>query len=59
MASNKCEYCAYYVYNETYECYECMVNLDEDDLERFLRSSADDCNYFKSGDDYEIVRKQN
>ena len=54
-----CEFCAYYIYNETYDCYECMVNLDEDDVARFMQSSLDNCSYFRFSDDYKIVRKQN
>lgn len=56
---SSCEFCAYYIYNEAYDCYECMVNLDEDDLERFMRSTNYNCSYFKFSDDYKIVRKQN
>lgn len=51
--------CAYYIYNEAYDCYECMVNLDEDDVARFMQSSLDNCTYFRLSDDYKIVRKQN
>lgn len=59
MGKSSCEFCAYYIYNEYYDCYECMVNLDEDDVARFMQSSVDSCSYFKYSDDYKIVRKQN
>lgn len=59
MGKSSCEFCAYYIYNEYYDCYECMVNLDEDDVARFMQSSVDQCSYFKYSDDYKIVRKQN
>ena len=59
MANSNCEFCAHYIYNEYYDCYECMVNLDEDDVARFMQSSNDNCSYFKFSDDYKIVRKQN
>lgn len=35
MASN-CDACVNYVYDEDYECYCCLVNLDEDEMYRFL-----------------------
>ena len=54
-----CEFCAYYNYNEYYGCYECEVNLDEDDLARFMSSTIDNCAYFRFSDDYKIVEKQN
>lgn len=59
MAKSNCEFCVYYQYNEYYDCYECMVNLDEDDMERFMHSSVYNCPYFKYNDDYKIVEKQN
>ena len=34
-------------------------NLDEDEMERFLRQSMDSCHYFQLYDEYKIVRKQN
>ena len=59
MSKKSCEFCAYYQYNEYYDCYECLVNLDEDDMERFMHSSVYNCSYFKLNDDYKIVEKQN
>ena len=34
-------------------------NLDEDEMERFLRGGADECAYFRLDDEYGVVRKQN
>ena len=31
-----CDACVNYEYDEDYECYCCMVNLDEDEMYRFL-----------------------
>ena len=53
-----CECCSNYQYNEDYECYECEVNLDEDDMVRFLSDSFYHCPYFQLADEYKIVRKQ-
>ncbi len=53
-----CEFCAFYVYDE--EGYgECEVNLDEDEMARFLSSSHEFCPYYQTDDEYKIVRKQN
>ena len=32
----ECDYCAYNAYDEDTEEYYCSVNLDEDDMARFL-----------------------
>lgn len=57
MTTN-CEFCAFYVYDE--EGYaECEVNLDEDEMARFLSTSYSACPYYQTDDEYKIVRKQN
>ena len=53
-----CENCAYYDYNEEYECYECLVNLDEDEMCRFMTGTNYNCPYYSSDDEYAIARKQ-
>lgn len=57
MASN-CECCANYCFDEEYDCYICNMNLDEDEMVRFLTASFDNCPYFQLDDEYRIVRKQ-
>ena len=52
-----CENCLNYEYDEEYEEYMCSVNLDEDEYIRFLREKK--CPYFRFGDEYSIVKKQN
>lgn len=54
-----CELCMYYEYDDEYECYVCSMNLDEDEMYRFLKGSFDNCSYYRAGDEYSIVRKQN
>ena len=54
-----CEQCSYYVYDEEYDEYFCSVNLDEDEMERYMSQGAKDCHYFSLYDEYKIVRKQN
>ena len=31
-----CDCCVNYVYDDEYDCYTCLVNLDEDELRRFI-----------------------
>ena len=52
------ESCLYYEYDEDYECYVCEVNLDEDEMARFMEDRFYDCPYYRLGDEYMIVRKQ-
>lgn len=56
---NTCEMCAYYKFDDDWECYVCLVNLDEDEMMRFLSGRKFECPYFKADDEYAIVRKQN
>lgn len=53
-----CEYCSNYVYDEDYEYYVCDMDLDEDELVRFLQGRSQGCPYFRFNDEYKIVRKQ-
>jgi hypothetical protein len=55
---SNCEMCVNYVYDEDCECYVCDVDLDEDEMARFMMNSFSDCPYFKFGDEYTIVRRQ-
>lgn len=51
--------CAYYVYDDDYNGYICEMNLDEDELSRYLQfGNKYNCPYFHLGDDYAIARKQ-
>ncbi len=56
-ASN-CEYCMYYEYDDDYDCYICQMDLDEDEMARFLQRRNQNCPYFRFGDEYKIVHKQ-
>ena len=57
MATN-CDECVNYVYDEECGYYTCLVNLDEDEMYRFLQGSNFDCPYFDPDDEYAIARKQ-
>lgn len=53
-----CEFCANYIYEEEDDCYYCDVNLDEDEMYRFLSGNFRECPYYRSDDEYRIVRHQ-
>jgi len=57
-SQNSCDSCVYCVYDEEYEEDACQINMDEDELNRFLSDSHSSCPYYRLGDDYTIVRKQ-
>ena len=59
MMDNLCSQCAYYAYDEDYEEYVCDVQMDEDAYYRLAGRQFKSCPYFRNGDEYLIVRKQN
>lgn len=58
MSVTNCDVCVNYVYDEDEECYCCMVNLDEDEMYRFLSGTQRECSYFRPDDEYGVVRHQ-
>lgn len=53
-----CDCCSNYSYDEEYECYTCMVNLDEDEMAKFMTNTFRECPYYQSDDEYRVVRRQ-
>ena len=63
-----CDTCTFYIYDDEYEsylcdvsmdeCYTCDRDLDEDEMMRFLTDKHYQCPYYRSGDEYRVVRKQ-
>lgn len=53
-----CETCRNYVYDEDYEYYVCDMDLDEDEMYRFLSGTQRECPYFRLDDEYAVVRHQ-
>jgi len=51
----------YLEYDETMRQYVCSIDymMDEDDLARMSYYQSKRCPYYKVGDEYTIVRKQN
>ena len=45
-------------YDEDYDDYICDMDLDEDELARFLAADTRSCPYWRPGDDYITARKQ-
>lgn len=57
-SASGCEYCSNYIYDEEYGYYVCDVDLDEDEMYRFLKNQVKQCPYFSMNDEYKIVRRQ-
>lgn len=53
-----CDDCAYNVYDDELDEYICGAYLDEDEYFRAMQNSKS-CPYYRSGDDYALVRHQN
>ena len=45
IATN-CEECANYIYDDEYECYCCDINLDEDEMMKFISGTFYNCPYY-------------
>ena len=54
----ECDTCWYFDYDEEFDEYCCMMDLDEDEMYRFLSSGKSHCPYYRQGDDYTLARKQ-
>ena len=54
----RCEECEFYDYDEELDAYVCQVNLDEDEMYRFLSGTQQQCPYFRLDDEYGVVRHQ-
>lgn len=54
-----CEDCMNYYYDDEYEEYCCAVSMDEDEYYRISYTKNQNCPYFRYGDEYTIVKKQN
>ena len=45
-----CDTCVNYSYDEDYEYYVCDVDLDEDEMQRFLSGNNETCPYYQLDD---------
>ena len=57
-AAANCESCVFYDYDEDWDSYVCMMNLDEDEMVRFLSGENRACPYYRYYDEYKSVQKQ-
>lgn len=55
---SQCDICSNYVYDELNDYYYCDINLDEDEMYRFMKGAVNACPYFNLDDEYKIARKQ-
>ncbi|MEA4966285.1 MAG: DUF6472 family protein [Oscillospiraceae bacterium] len=53
-----CETCWYYDYDEENDVNFCRQFLDEDEVARLLQRPDARCPYYRSGDEYEVAKKQ-
>ena len=61
-AENKqtdCESCMYFDYDEMLDEDVCTLDLDEDEMIRFMEHPYSSCPYYKFYDEYKTVQKQN
>lgn len=58
MSTDICEECNNYMYDDEDECYVCEMDLDEDDMVRFLTGNNANCPYYQSNNEYEVVKHQ-
>ncbi|MBQ7246693.1 MAG: hypothetical protein IJS22_01185 [Lachnospiraceae bacterium] len=54
----ECETCAYYEYDDEDEEWYCSIDMDEDDYARLAGSAFRECHFYRSGDEYAVVRHQ-
>ena len=58
MGGCECDTCWNYDYDEEYDEYVCIMDMDEDEVYRYLVSRQSHCPYYRQGDDYALARKQ-
>jgi hypothetical protein len=56
---SNCDHCENNVYDEELDDYVCAVDLDEDELARYMAGNYSSCPYFRFFDEYKLVQKQN
>ena len=56
--AQSCESCEFYDYDEYLDAYYCKVNLDQDDMERYVKGTNNFCPYYRFYDEYKSVQKQ-
>ena len=54
-----CDTCENLVFDEEMQEYVCDIDMDEDEMLRFMTYANYNCPYYRADDEYRIVRKQN
>lgn len=57
--TTNCEDCMYFDYDEMLDEDICTLDLDEDEMIRFMEHPYSSCPYYKFYDEYKSVQKQN
>ncbi len=57
--TTNCEDCMYFDYDEMFDEDICTLDLDEDEMIRFMEHPYSSCPYYKFYDEYKTVQKQN
>ena len=55
---NICEDCVCYDYDEELESFVCTMDLDEDEMERFLFFTNTACPFYRPGGGYKTAARQ-
>ncbi len=58
QGTGSCESCEHYQYDEYTYSYYCSMNLDEDEMSRFMERNTRGCHYYKFYDEYKSVQRQ-
>ena len=58
MSQKNCENCLNFIFDENFNTYYCDINLDEDEMYRFMSNSFSNCPYFQFNHEYKTVNKQ-
>jgi len=56
LHKSNCEDCVHYDYNDETGYYECNMDLDEDEMVKFLYGENSDCPYYDRFDEYKLGR---
>lgn len=58
LQATSCDTCTYYTYDDEYDGYVCDANMDEDEYSRLMSDRHYRCPFWRSGDEYAVVRHQ-
>ena len=53
-----CDECMFYDYDQDGDEYFCDAELDEDEMERFLKGTSTACPFYRPGGDYKTASRQ-